>query len=783
MSRIAPKYPNRIKASIRAAGYKVQEITEKLNIPDRTMRAYLSGQMPMPKEYVEAIAHLIGCSVGDLTVGVFERGIGQQGERTSQKEDWREASLAEANPEQANRVEEIPASHIQFWHVPHLRNPFFTGREELLSHLHEMLHTEKQTVAVTQRALCGLGGVGKTQIVLEYAYRYQQEYRAIFWIKADTRENLLADFLALANLLHLPEQAAQDSTITIAAVKRWFHLQERWLLILDNADDLPLVREFMPSGQQGHTLLTTRAQALGGLAYSIQVEEMNQDVGARFLLRRAGLLPPDTPLPDVMAADYQLARVVVRELGGLPLALDQAGAYIEETSSSLQEYLDVYRAHRSALLQRRGGLTTNHPEPVATTWSLAFEQVEHSNPIAADLLRLCAFLDPDAIPEEILLVSIQQLSPASDKVDLFQLHEAIGALLRFSLVRRNGETQTLTIHRLVQVMVQQAMGKEAEHLWAVRAAQAVYQALPQASNVYSSTGYPSRAVQRLTASIILNREQENREKLANELWNFAVQQQVLGKLSASEQNLQDCLTLCREQHDAFNQAKAHQYFALLRTYQGDFPVASKHLDEALSLFQSINVVTEEGVVWAYRCLCALLSEDISLAQEAAKQAWEHAVRQKTDRDFIRAKWLLGWTSIQSVAHDPAQRDQLLAEANQQLQEALDRCRQTHTVDYEADLLLACARLHIAQRDADTALTLANEALAIACRAGFCLLQADIHTALAQILLLHRSPKAEEHAKAAVEVATCEGSPYCYAPALMRAKQVLLQIQTETLEKG
>jgi tetratricopeptide (TPR) repeat protein len=783
MSGIAPKYPNRIKAAIRVAGYKVQEITEELNIPERTMRAYLSGQRPMPRKQLEALARLVGCSVENLSGGVFESEGGQEREKTSQKDDGVEVSLVEGSQEQAAGEEETHASHPQFWYVPHLRNPFFTGREELLFHLHEVLHTQKQTVAVTQRALCGLGGIGKTQIALEYAYRYQREYQAIFWIKADTRENLLADFLALAKLLHLREQAAQERAITIAAVKRWFQSHERWLLILDNADDLALVREFLPSAQHGHTLLTTRTQALGGLAHSIQVEEMNQEVGALFLLRRAGLLPPDMSSLDVTSAHYQLARVVARELGGLPLALDQAGAYIEETSSSLREYLEVYRAHRSALLQRRGGLTTNHPEPVATTWALAFEQVEHWNPMAADLLRLCAFLDPDAIPEEILLAGIQQLAPVSDTVDLFQLHEAIGTLLRFSLVRRNGETQTLTIHRLVQVMVQQAVGKEAEHLWAVRAAQAVYQALPQASSVYSSTGYPSRAVQRLTASIILNREQENREELANELWNLAVQQQVLGKLSASEQNLQDCLALCREQHDVFNQAKAHQYFALLRTYQGDFPVASKHLDEALFLFQSINAVTEEGVVWAYRCLCALLSEDISLAQEAAKQAWEHAVRQKTDRDFIRAKWLLGWTSIQSVANNPAQRDQILVEANQHLQKALDRCRQTHTVDYEADLLLACARFHIAQGDADTALTLANEALAIACRAGFCLLQADILTALAQILLLHRSPKAEEHAKAAVEVATCEGSPYCYAPALMRAKQVLLQIQTETFGKG
>jgi tetratricopeptide (TPR) repeat protein len=510
---------------------------------------------------------------------------------------------------------------------------------------------------------------------------------------------------------------------------------------------------------------------------------MNQEVGALFLLRRAGLLTPNMSSLDIMPTHYQLARVVVQELGGLPLALDQAGAYMEETSSSLQEYLDAYRSHRFALLQRRGGLTSDHPEPVATTWALAFEQVERTDSMAADLLRLCAFLDPDAIPEEILLAGVQNLVSAPGEVDQFRLGEAVGVLLRFSLVRRNGETRTLTIHRLIQVMVQQTMGKEAEHRWAIRAAQAVYQALPQASSVYSSTGYPSRAVQRLTVSVILHREQENKKNVANELWNLAVQQQVIGKLSASEQNLQDCLALCQEQHDAFNQAKVHQYFALLRTYQGDFPAASKHLDEALSLFQGINAVAEVGVVWAYRCLCALLSEDITLAQKAATQAWERAVRQKIDRDFIRAKWLLGWSTIQSVAQSPGQRDQLLAKANHHLQDALDRCRQTHTVDYEADLLLAWTRLRIAQGDMDTALVLANEALSIACCSGFCLLQADIHTVLAQILLSHHAQEAEEHARAAVKVATCEGSPYCYVPALTQAKQILLQIQTETVEKG
>ncbi len=186
---------------------------------------------------------------------------------------------------------QIPQQAPSLWTIPYPRNPFFTGRQELLTYVHDQLY-QTTAVAVTQaQAICGLGGIGKTQVVLEYAYRYRQEYQAIFWVKADTRENLLADFLAIASLLQLPEQSAGDRAVTAAAVRHWFQLHERWLLILDNADDLMLVREFLPSGHQGHVLLTTRMQALGGLAYGVQVEEMDQEIGVLFLLRRAGLLP------------------------------------------------------------------------------------------------------------------------------------------------------------------------------------------------------------------------------------------------------------------------------------------------------------------------------------------------------------------------------------------------------------------------------------------------------------------------------------------------------------
>jgi hypothetical protein len=158
-----------------------------------------------------------------------------------------------------NRVEQ----QISLWMVPYRRNPFFTGREALLTYLHEQLN-KNQTIALAQaQAINGLGGIGKTQTAVEYAYRYRHEYRLVLWIRAATRDTLIADFVTIANLLKLPEQDEQDHTITVAAVKRWLAEQEGWLLILDNADDLDVIRDSLPIGSNGHILITTRTRAVG----------------------------------------------------------------------------------------------------------------------------------------------------------------------------------------------------------------------------------------------------------------------------------------------------------------------------------------------------------------------------------------------------------------------------------------------------------------------------------------------------------------------------------------
>ncbi len=363
--------------------------------------------------------------------------------------------------------------------IPFDRNPLFTGREGVLELLHATLNAGK-TTALTQ-AISGMGGIGKTQTAVEYAYRYQDDYECIYWIKAESRESIISDFVTTAYLLDLPEQQEQEQSRVVAAVKRWFQENTGWLLIFDNADDLTIIRDFLPQGGKGHILLTTREQATGRIAQRIEIEKMEPEEGALFLLRRAAILAQDAPLEDASPKDHEAARKIVQAMDGLPLALDQAGAFIDETQCSLTDYLDFFETRQADLLKRRGRLATDHPDSVAATVSLSFEKVQKANPAAADLLCLCAFLDPDGIQEEIFTEGASELGPTLKPLaaDRIKLSETIGTLLTYSLLSRSPD-HSLTIHRLAQVVLKHGMNKNTQRRWAERVVRAVNLAFPAA---------------------------------------------------------------------------------------------------------------------------------------------------------------------------------------------------------------------------------------------------------------------------------------------------------------
>jgi tetratricopeptide (TPR) repeat protein/transcriptional regulator with XRE-family HTH domain len=514
------------------------------------------------------------------------------------------------------------------WHVPYQRNPLFTGREELLTRLHDLLN-KNTAVALTQtHALCGLGGIGKTQTVLEYAYRYRDEYQAVLWVKADTREHLLSDFLSLAAILNLPEQAAPDQTIIMAAIQQWMQHQMGWLLILDNADDLTLVRDFLPPGYRGHILLTTRAQAMGRLAQRIDVEVMSPEVGALFLLRRAGLIAPDATLNDVPPGEHALTLEMVRELGGLPLALDQAGAYMEESPCSLADYVQVYRKERLTLLSRRGGIIEDHPEPVATTWSLSFEQVQQANPAAADLLRCCAFLDPDAIPEELILAGAQALGPVLAPLggNRLALNEAMGILWKYSLVRRNLDARIITMHRLVQAVLQETMAREEQRCWSERVVHAVLQVFPARIEIGNWQICQRLLSQALTCATLIEQWDLREVEAANLLNQLAYYLRERARYLEAEAFYKRALLIRTQVLGADHLDTAQSYYNLGRLYfdQGKHAPAEAHYQRAWEIRERLLGPRHPDVACCLNSL-ALLYWQWGERDEEAERLYQRAL--------------------------------------------------------------------------------------------------------------------------------------------------------------
>lgn len=300
------------------------------------------------------------------------------------------------------------------------------------------------------------------------------------WIRADSREVLVSDFTTCANLLNLPGKDSQDQNLVVTAVKHWLEDNTGWLLIFDNADDPTLIEDFLPLNHHGHILLTSRAQVFDSLGISnpIELDKLPPHDAQEFLRKRTRREQLTT---DEQAAVTQIAH----KLDYLPLALEQAGAYIAKTQAQFKNYLVSYETRGLKLLEQAKFITGKYPQSVATTWLLNFEQVEQASAAAADLLRASAFLHPEAIPLELITRGAPELgltfSAALANVDSdpLVLDETLEPLTRYSLIRRNREAQTYDIHRLVQEVIKDRMDEAAQRLWAERVVRAVNMAFPR----------------------------------------------------------------------------------------------------------------------------------------------------------------------------------------------------------------------------------------------------------------------------------------------------------------
>jgi hypothetical protein len=373
----------------------------------------------------------------------------------------------------------FPTALPRIWNVPYRRNPDFTGREELLGTLADQL-AGVGAAAVTQ-VLQGAGGVGKTTLAVEYAYRHRAEFDTVWWVRAEQPATLLSDLTDLATALGLAEASQADQQLTVAAVRRWLADHDRWLLILDNAPDPehktggrpPLARlvDLLPQVLHGQILVTSRHAGWEQHAELMELEVFTPAEAMAFLLARSG------------ARDEQAAGQIAELLDYLPLALEQAGAYTREARIGLASYLARLRQFPALTLARGTPRDRDPADTVATTWRVSLDQVG-AIPSATGLLELCAFLAPDDIPRTLLaqLSELEelphQLTPLGSEP--FALDDAVAGLRRFGLIKAS--EQVLVIHRVLQQVVRDSLDPGQQRQWAQAALRLVRIAFPAEDN-------------------------------------------------------------------------------------------------------------------------------------------------------------------------------------------------------------------------------------------------------------------------------------------------------------
>jgi tetratricopeptide (TPR) repeat protein len=379
-----------------------------------------------------------------------------------------------SRPEEARDLPRFPGTVPRLWNVP-IRNPLFTGRSMQLENLREELGAGVTIVLPRPQTLYGLGGVGKTQMALEYAHRFMGDYDIVWWISSQQKELVATSLAELGERLGLPvpEDMAEAAHDALDHLRR-ISVSERWLLIYDNADDPEAIRPFLPGGQ-GHVLLTSRNQNWSHLGHPLEVDVFNREESVEHLLRR------------VPALDPRDADAVAAALGDLPLAVEQAGAWLAETATPVSDYLAELAAQDTRVLALNP--PPGYPQPVAATWNISLTRLRERSPAAVRLLQLCAFFAPEPISGNLLYSDrmLESLMPYDESLqDRLNLGRLIQELSRFALAKVDPATRSIQIHRLVQSVIRADLTPEER----VTAEHAVHRILVGARPVQGDTDDP-----------------------------------------------------------------------------------------------------------------------------------------------------------------------------------------------------------------------------------------------------------------------------------------------------
>lgn len=366
-------------------------------------------------------------------------------------------NLVLITPQQINNTVECQKKSKRIFQCP-IQNPDFIERKDLQDKIYTFFSNSNNKMNTIVLTACGIGGVGKTQLAQYLYFLDKYKYGARIWFYADDINTLLQNYLQLAEEFNIPVNENYSTEKKVSQVKSWLEMQsETFLIVYDNADNPDSIAKYLPQLACHHILITSRNKHWS--FFTIDVDVM-QDYEALDLIKRIlGSKRNDL--------ETDLKSLVIDNLGNLPLAIAQAGAYIKRSEISISEYLRLYAKSKFSLLsvteeakvhdEYRKQLSAKglpigaKHEPVWITFNLNFEILQKHNLLAIELLFLCAYLQSDKIPYFLLieLVSNGDLTTAE-----LSKNDCIDALLEYSFIRADNKLQMISIHRLLQAIIQ-----------------------------------------------------------------------------------------------------------------------------------------------------------------------------------------------------------------------------------------------------------------------------------------------------------------------------------------
>jgi tetratricopeptide (TPR) repeat protein len=339
------------------------------------------------------------------------------------------------------------------------RNRNFTGREELMARLSQRLSQRltsevtavlPEVTAVLPEALHGMGGVGKSQIAIEYVYRNSRDYSLVWWVPSEQTSLIVQSLIELGEQMGLRVGADRSAVPAVLEALRVGTPYSNWLLVFDNAEDPQEVRKFFPNDGPGRVMVTSRNSQWSSLASSLEVDVFAREESVALIRRRSPQIPDDS------------ADRLAETLGDLPLAVEQAAVWLAETGMPVNQYLDLFDTKYAELLQ-----VTPPPDydlPVAAAWNVSLDRLRESHPAALQLLQVCAFFAPEPIDWDLFSAVRGVAAPTALRATLddpIKLGRAVREIGRYALARIDHRKSTIQVHRLVQrVLIQQMNTQE-----------------------------------------------------------------------------------------------------------------------------------------------------------------------------------------------------------------------------------------------------------------------------------------------------------------------------------